>query len=308
MGASQFACLPFEYLLANRGVKAICTESAELLYFRPLSFSNDSALVLVSRSGESVEVTKLLKSIERSGVLVVGVVNIPGSSLATNSDCSILLNSPADELVAIQTYVATLATLALLDATLAGELNRAKIELEQTIAILQACISDWVESRNYLHAFIQNSTPLYLLSRGPSLGTVAEGVLLMHEVAKSPAIGMSIPQFRHGPVEAVDRDFRAVVIGTQPATADLDAALAHDVVVMGGQVRWLGPRVPGVTAPDLCRWPANVPNRFASIVEIIPLQILAYTRAELRGITPGDFRWAPAVTSSEAGFPIIRPA
>ena len=143
---------------------------------------------------------------------------------------------------------------------------------------------------------------MYLLGRGPAYGSVEEGVLLMHEVAKSPAVGMSVAQFRHGPVEVVDGEFRAVVFGTQAATAALDAALANDLIGMGGQVRWIGPASPGCDAVPLCSWPASVPQRFTSIVEVVPLQLAAYKKAELGGIRPGDFRWAPAVTTSEQGF------
>ena len=98
-----------------------------------------------------------------------------------------------------------------------------------------------------------------------------------------------------------------MIIGTQSATAGLDSALANDLTRMGGQVRFLGPAVQDSTAPSLCEWPAGVPERFASIFETIPLQILAYLKAEMRGIHPGDFRWAPTITSSESGFPQLQP-
>ena len=71
---------------------------------------------------------------------------------------------------------------------------------------------------------------------------------------------------------------------------------------MKADVRWIGPPVNGRKLVPLCPWPANVPNRFASIFEIIPLQIAAYRLAERRGVVPGEFRYAPAVTVSEMGF------
>ena len=162
-----------------------------------------------------------------------------------------------------------------------------------------------MSQRQQWHAFLPTKTPLYILGRGPALGSVAEGVLLIHETAKASAVGMSVPQFRHGPVEVVDPAFRAVVIGTQSETAALDSALANDLLSMGSQVQWLGPSFPGLKAQPLCRWPATVPARFLSLFETIPLQIIAYAQAEIRGIRPGDFRWAPAITSSESGFPAI---
>jgi glutamine---fructose-6-phosphate transaminase (isomerizing) len=121
----------------------------------------------------------------------------------------------------------------------------------------------------------------------------------MHETAKAPAVGMSVAQFRHGPVEVTDERFRGIVIGTQAATVELDEALAADLTRMGGTVRWIGP---AARATSLYRWPDSVPVRFTEIVDVIPLQMAAYRKAEWKGIRPGDFRWAPLVTKSEAGF------
>jgi glucosamine--fructose-6-phosphate aminotransferase (isomerizing) len=115
---------------------------------------------------------------------------------------------------------------------------------------------------------------------------------------------MTAAQFRHGPVEVVDENFRAVIFGTRSTTAVLDAALANDLVRMGGQVRWIGPDTSGTGTISLCPWPAGLPARFTSIAEIVPLQLAAYKKAELGGIRPGDFRWAPTITTSEAGFPV----
>ena len=307
MGASCFATVPFQHLLGAHGFEVTSLETAELLHFPLSSIREDKGVVLVSRSGESIEVIKLLERLHESGTPVLGIANIPDSTLLVQADGSLFLGSPPDQLVAIQTFTATVATFALLQAAIVGQLDSAQTELDQLIKLLDLNIPQWVKARDGWRSFLDGAAPLYLLGRGATLGAVAEGVLLMHETAKAPAIGMSVPQFRHGPVEVVDRDFRAVILGTQPATANLDAALADDLTHMGGQVRWLGPSVPGSIAQPLCPWPDNVPSRYAAIVETIPLQILAYLKAEMRGIRPGDFRWAPTVTSSESGFPQLQP-
>ena len=302
MGASFFATIPFSYRLSARGLPVATVETSELLYFLESQADSQTAVVLVSRSGESVEVTKLLPLLRERGAKIIGVVNVPDSTLARQADQTISMGSPPDELVAIQTFIATLATFALLDATITGEANAAHIELERTADVLSGWIPDGVRSRDSWSDFLSTDAPLYLLGRGPASGSVAEGVLLMHETAKSPTVGMTTAQFRHGPVEVVDERFRAIIFGTQVATETLEAALADDLVSMGGQIRWIGPPAPGTT--PLCPWPAGIPMRFAPIAEIIPIQILAYKKAELAGIRPGHFRWAPTITTTEAGFPI----
>jgi glucosamine--fructose-6-phosphate aminotransferase (isomerizing) len=304
MGASFFASLPFSYRLGSRGLSVLTVEASELLYFLDSQMDANTVVVLVSRSGESVEVVKLLSLARKKDAAMVGVVNVPESTLSKEAGQAILMGSPADELVAIQTYIATLATFALLDAAMSGELDMAKSELEETTDALSRWIPECVPAREAWSQFLDTGGPLYLLGRGPASASVAEGVLLMHEVAKSPAVGMTVAQFRHGPVEVVDQNFRAIVFGTQPATAQLDAALANDLVAMGGQVRWIGPTPPDSKVIPLHPWPSKLPARFSTVAEIVPLQLLAYKKAELGGIRPGDFRYTSAITTSEAGFPI----
>ena len=290
MGASLFGCVPLQYALAELGVPGVAIETAELLYFKPAVLDSDTAVVLVSRSGESVEVTKLLPQLRDCGAAVIGIVNVSESTLAARADAAIVLGSPSDQLVAIQTYTGTVAVLALLGAALAGDLDAARAELAETAEALQQSIPASVEGRADWDELLDTSAPLYILGRGSSLGAVAEGVLLMHETAKAPAVGMSVPQFRHGPVEVTDARFRGVVLASHRATFELDQALNGDLICMGGKARLLTLR--------------DIPERFVPVAEVIPLQVAAYRKAELNGVRPGDFRWAPLVTTSETGFGI----
>ncbi len=280
MGGSFAACIPLSYFFAERGVPVSLIETSELLHFQTPIFHAETAVILVSRSGESVEATKLLK---KQPSRVIGVVNVPGSSIASNATQTILLGCPPDELVAIQTYTATVVTLLLLGAAYFNELDAIRSELDSTIDALSRWVPECPED------FLRIGSPLYLLARGPSLASANLGALLFHEVAKTPAIAMSAGQFRHGPVEVAGEHFRAIIIGSQKATAELDAALAQDLLEAHSQVCRIG-------APD------NVPARFAPVAEIIPLQLAAYQTAKLRGIPLGHFRFAPAITLSETGF------
>jgi len=301
MGASFFGCMGLQYALASLGIHAIAVETGELLYFLQSLIDANTAVVLVSRSGESIEVTKLLDDLRVCRAAVIGVVNVDDSALSRSADVTIMMGSAADQMVAVQSYTGTLATLGLLEAMVRGELDGARTELEQTASVLSRWIPECVSASLEWRSFLEGASPLYLLGRGPALGTVAEGVLLMHETAKVGAVGMSIPQFRHGPVEVVRRDFRGIIVATQTETSAFDGALAQDITKMGGQIRWIGPSPPGERLEELCAWPGQISKRFASIVEVVPLQLAAYRRAEWNGVRPGEFRWATLVTRSEAG-------
>ncbi len=208
MGASLFACQALPYEFVRLGIDAVTIETADLLYFSPAIVDRDTAIVLVSRSGESVEITKALPLLRERGAAIVGIVNVPGSTLAQSADVSLVIGSPPDQMVAIQSYTGTVALLALLSAAIAGEIETAREELAATVEWVKATLSRQVDSRTSWDPLLNTGAPLYILGRGPSLGSVAEGVLLMHETAKAPAIGMSVAQFRHGPVEVVDERFR----------------------------------------------------------------------------------------------------
>ena len=286
MGASAFASIPLAYAI---GAEVI--DSSELLYFRRGFLEPGATVVLVSRSGESVEVIKLLPLLKQTGCRVIGVTNMPGSTLATQANEAIILNSPADQLVAIQTYTATaLALLLLADPNPDG--------LPAALETFGRQLDIWIQVSETWRDFVKPAGPIYLLGRGPALGAVMEGALLFHEMAKSPAIGMQAAQFRHGPVEVVDAGFRAIIFGTTPATLELDSALAQDLIRMGAKICWIGPaaNVSGAIVCDVA------PQRFAPLLEIVPCQLLAYRMTEARDVKPGEFRWAPAITRSETGF------
>ncbi len=287
MGASAFACVPVAYALGTEVI-----DSSELLYFRQSILKQETTVVLVSRSGESVEVIKLLPILRQTGCRVIGVTNVPGSTLATQANEAIILNSPADQLVAIQTYTATVLALLLLA-------DPSPADLYTTIETFERQLNAGFMAGDAESEFLSPNAPVYLLGRGPALGSVLEGALLFHEMAKLPAIGMQAAQFRHGPVEVVDAGFRAIIFGTTPETLPLDAGLAGDLLQMGAKICWIGP---SSAAPAGAIVFDVAPQRFAPLLEIVPCQLLAYRLTEARGVTPGAFRWAPAITRSETGF------
>lgn len=309
MGGSLFACIPLSYYLAERGVFASVIETSELLHSYSAALHETTVVVLVSRSGETVEVTKLSPILREKNVKIIGVTNVDGSTLAAAATECVLLNSPPDQFVAIQTYTATIVALLLLGAACCRGIDaNVHRELDTLAHLLSSWIPECFESSEHWSHFLEAPLPLYLLGRGASLAAVHAGLLLFHEVAKALAIGMSAPNFRHGPVEVVDQRFRAIVIGSDPRTLELEAALAQDLEHMNATARWLGPHVPGYNLAPLCPWPDQVPQLFVPVLQAIPMQIAAYRLARSRGVTPGEFRHAPQVTLSETGFTARDPA
>jgi glucosamine--fructose-6-phosphate aminotransferase (isomerizing) len=307
MGASLFAAMPAVARLVEHGFAAQVIESAELLHYGSAGLRRGDVAILISRSGGSVEVLRLVEKMRAVGVTIIGVTNVPGSELERVADLALLIGSQADQLVAVQTYTGTVLALQLLaEPVIARETTLFAEACTTGLLKLPTFIDDCHDASETWREWLDSSAPLYLLGRGPALASAYEGALLLHETAKAAAVSMSCGQFRHGPVEAVSGDFRAVVFGTPEATRTLDRSLADDLSRMGAKVRWIGPTEAGNGhAPLLIPWP-DVPPVLAAIFEIVPLQFAAYRLALWRGIVPGDFRYASEITAAESGFPLFQ--
>ncbi len=305
MGASHNVCIPLSNLLAEQGILAPVIETAELLYFQRQMLSPDSTLVLVSRSGESVEATKVLNVARERGANVIGVVNTPTSTIASQATQAIYIESPPDHMAAIQTYGGSIAVLLLLGAAVAYGLDSGiRSDLERTADAISRWSSEWLRFSGSWPGFFAGNTPMYVLSRGASLTSAFTGALLLQEVVKIPAIGMSAAQFRHGPVEVVDEQFHAIVFGTQPKTAELDRTLAERLEDMGAHVRSIGPDWSASKVVSLCAWPEDIPERCVPLIDVVPMQIAAYETARWRGLTIGELKFATPVTLSERDFAV----
>jgi glutamine---fructose-6-phosphate transaminase (isomerizing) len=299
MGASLNASIPFEYRLCSAGIDATLAESGELLHY-PRPVLHDTVVVIVSRSGESVEIAKLLPRF-RGACTTIGVTNEPESSLGRGADHAIFVRSLPDEMVAIQTYTGTVLALALLAAAVADDLASLASQARAAIDLQRDLIRQGVERVALWDEFLEMRSPIHLLARGPSTGSALEGALLFNETAKAPAVGMTVASFRHGPVELVDGTFSGLIFAPADATQTLNLALAADLVRFGGRVRVIGPPHPGYPGLEWCETP-EISVSLTPLVEIVPVQLAALRLAQLRGIPPGEFRYAPQVARDEAAF------
>src|SRR5271168_272439 len=81
MGASLFAAMPAVARLVEHGFATQAVESAELLHYGVANLRRGDVAILISRSGGSVEVLRLVEKMRTAGVIIIGVTNVPGSEL-----------------------------------------------------------------------------------------------------------------------------------------------------------------------------------------------------------------------------------
>jgi glucosamine--fructose-6-phosphate aminotransferase (isomerizing) len=319
MGSSYDACHVAVTVLAEAGRTANLINAAELLHFRTATLDGRTVLVVVSQSGHSVEIVRLLERLaERPDrPFVVAITNGLDNPLAAGADLAFdtqtggelgpATMSFAASLVALDAVARVLATgpaadLATIVRQVEADAEAAAQAAEMLIAgraAITATMVDWLGAR----------PNLVILGRGVARATAEMAALTIKEVAGAPVEALVTADFRHGPLELVDPDLAVAFVALEPATDAIDRSFAAElaagpvaVVVVGGpadgqlagdgSVR-LGATLIGsvVIAP--------VDRRLAPAVAMIPFQLLAREMAIARGRQPGQFSFASKVTTRE---------
>lgn len=293
MGSSFFAAYPAALRLLGSGLPAIWIDLSELVHHGG-TLDADTALVIVSQSGETVEAVRLLQA-QVVHSPVVAITNNPTGTLARHATYVIETGAGEELTIATRTYTAALLALSLLaERMLGADLPALAAQLAPTLEAMQAIAERGEAQIAALPAVWRQSGPLSILGRGPSLATALSGGLLLKETAKLPAEGLSSAQFRHGPLEIAGAGHRAIICASSGPTQNLDLRLAADVQACGSDVLLCGPAINApvaqITLPDV--W-------LSPLLEILPLQFLARALAIARGLEPGVFTRITKVTTAE---------
>ena len=299
MGGSYYALTPLYYALIAAGQPVVTVEASELLYYWP-PLDADTLLVIVSQSGRSVELLKLLEQ-TNNGPARLAITNTADSPLATASDATLLTVAGEEWTVSCKTYVAALAALALLAARVT-----APEQFESTNAALLAgadamehYLATLEQQVSTLDALVGDAHPLLVLGRGPSLAAVGTGAMIKKEAAKVQVEGMSTAAFRHGPFEMIAPGLVALIYEGDERTINLNRRMAQDVVEAGGRAILASPSAPtDLPGVEWIALPTVEPSALP-LIEILPMQMLSVALARRYGREPGVFIHIGKVTTNE---------
>jgi glucosamine--fructose-6-phosphate aminotransferase (isomerizing) len=307
IGASYAASFPFIYKMAQLGIKVNLEDASELLHYTHTAYDRNTVFILISRSGETIEITRLIEPLKKLGGTLIGITNVMDSSVAKGVDILLYLNSPADELIAIQTYSVTLQTLELLWQQIAGQFDTPQVQTHfdgvldqftETLAVFDRHSPTW---QNWFKQY----ESVYLLARGASQASACEGQLLFHEMAWTAATFYTAGFFRHGPWEVMQEGFLGFIFAPNDNCYELNIRLAYDIANQHGNVCLITHQIPGEFPSRII--PLIIPkvaSGISPLMEIIPIQFFIYQWALWNGHNPGIFRASTAVTLSE-GEPIV---
>jgi glucosamine--fructose-6-phosphate aminotransferase (isomerizing) len=244
----------------------------------------------------------LLPKLRSANATLIAVTNEPESTLAKESDICINTASATDHIIAIQTYTATVLTMNLLSKYLEEEsLNDLSSIQEWLHNDCDSMLRDTVKQTESYREIIGNAIHLYCLARGASIGSALEGVLMLHEATKYPAIFMETSQFRHGPIEVLNPNIVCLLYAQNDHTREYNIHLANDIQKAGGKAILIDTNEnPYETIPTF-----QIPTQFSllrTVIEIFPIQAISICLAEWKGLDVGKFYFATQVTRDESGF------
>ena len=302
MGASYDACYPAVNELASRGMLALQIDTAELLHFRSNMLTASTLLVIVSQSGESAEVVRLLEALEHrtERPVSLSVTNGPSNPLAERADLRLDTRAGREQGPSTMTFAASVAQLAAVAGVVSGDpaplaTARARAASEEAALAVERVLADETVAPR-LEASCGDHT-LVVLARGPARAAAEMGALTLKECGVM-AESYEAAAFRHGPFEVAGPDLAAIVIATEPETSRFDLDLAADLVKTGASVAVLSSGG-GVPEGALGIRLEPVDRLLAPAVSLIPIQLLARRLATVHGRTPGVYTRASKVTIRE---------
>ena len=288
-GSSDNAALFGRYLLEiTTGIPvSLSAPSVHTIYNAELRL--DHALVVgVSQSGEGEDINRVLESARRSGAFTIGITNEPGSSMTSLVDETLLTHGGRERSVAAtKTFTGQMLLFYMLAAELAR--NAAPFSYESIPEFVAGALEqkEAISELVQRYVFMENCV---VVGRGLAYANAYELALKLMETSYLPALAFSGADLLHGPLAMTDPDVPVLaVVGDGPggeSMKDVIGRLAEqraDVVTVG----------PGGVL--------NVPSvdeRYAPLLDILPLQQLAMSLALARGEDPDAPRGLKKVTAT----------
>jgi glucosamine--fructose-6-phosphate aminotransferase (isomerizing) len=295
MGSSHLGLVPLHLRLVGAGLLPLTVEASELLHYQRRLLDEDALLVLVSQSGRSVEILRVLEAVRGRGVTTLAVTNTADSPLAREASAAVLTHAGEEATVSCKTYLAAQMALAWLGEVLTGgDRDGARAVLGETIPGAASYLDSWRSHVEWLAARLDGVRAVYYAGRGPSLAAACSAGLITKESTHWPSEGLSSAAFRHGPMEMLDAGVFLLAFAGAAPTRALNEALVADVRAAGARAFLAAEdapepavRLPPVT--DLAR----------PVVELLPVEMITLALAALEGREAGRFDRVTKVTATE---------
>ena len=291
-GTSYHAALVGEFLIEQFARIPVEVEYASEFRYRNPPIDRNTIVIAISQSGETADTLAALRESKRKGHHTLAVCNTVGSTIAREADGGIYLHAGMEVGVAsTKAFTSQVLTLAMLALHLGRLRHLSSLEGTRILAELQAlpdfmrqALTCDLDARRIAERYADARSALFL-GRQFLFPVALEGALKLKEVSYIHAEGYPAGEMKHGPIALIDPDTPSVFLVPRGPVFAKAMSNLEEIKARGGPVIAVateGDEEVAERADDVL-WVPPVPDYLQSLVTVVPLQLLAYHTAVLRG-------------------------
>lgn len=291
-GTSWHASLVGEYQIETLARVPVDVEYASELRYRNPPMTDGTLLFAITQSGETADTLAALREVKRKGYPALAINNVVGSTIAREADGGIYLHAGPEIGVASTKAFTSQCTILALLALYFGRLHDMSIEAGRRIIEQLEKLPDKVEEAlacdrqaREIAERLADCSSFFFLGRQFNFPTALEGALKLKEISYIHAEGYPAAEMKHGPIALIDEQTPSVFLLPQGQTYSKVLANIEEVKARGGPVVVIAAQgdQQAKSAADMLIEVPHVEDFLQPIVCAIPLQLLAYHIAVLRG-------------------------
>jgi glutamine---fructose-6-phosphate transaminase (isomerizing) len=284
-GTSYHCALIAKYILSNFAKIHCETMVSSEFQYTLEGIDNSSVLLSFSQSGETADVLEAVKAAKQMGAKILSVVNIPTSSLARMSDSFLETEcGPEVGVAATKSFTAQLSLIyAIVDKLcnhcLGFEANKKSVAKAFREVLEHESEIQSVASR------LREAKDIYLIGRSIHYPIALEGALKIKELSYIHAEGIVAGELKHGPLALIDKNTYVIIINPEDRTYGDNIVSAREIKTRGATIIGISNK-PNDAYDIFLPIPYMKTSILYPIVEVLPLQILAYYLALMKNIDP----------------------
>ena len=292
-GTSWHAGLVGEYIFEEYTRIPVEVEYASEFRYRNPIIKKGDFVIAISQSGETADTLAAVKLAREKGAIVIGICNVVGSSIPRETDAGVYTHAGPEIGVAstkaFTTQVLVLAMMAFEIGHKKGVLSDSAYKyLVTELASIPGKIEKALKINDQaleLARVFQNTHNALYLGRGYLFPVALEGALKLKEISYIHAEGYPAAEMKHGPIALIDENMPVVVVATKDDTYDKIVSNIQEIKARKGNVIAIvteGDEIISKMADYVLEVPETLPI-FSGLLAVIPLQLLSYHIAVLRG-------------------------
>ncbi|MCP4255544.1 MAG: glutamine--fructose-6-phosphate transaminase (isomerizing) [Candidatus Scalindua sp.] len=291
-GTSWNSGLIGEYMIEEHLSIPVEVEYASEFRYRDPVIEANTMVIAISQSGETADTLAAIHEAKKKGAIILSICNVVGSSIAREADCGMFLHAGPEIGVAstkaFTSQIAVLALLTLFMARIKGRANVLNSELANKLKEIPGQVQKIFDSKDKITEIAQlykDSENCLYLGRGYNYPVALEGALKLKEISYIHAEGYPAAEMKHGPIALIDKNMPVVVVATTDRVYSKILSNIEEVRARGGKVIAIASEGNNEIANlvDHVLYVPETIDALVPILSVIPLQLLAYHVAVMRG-------------------------